>query len=463
MQPPFTVEHVPIVDTVLDGRGVGKWDGKVAFVHNALPGDTVTIRVYRKARGYFEADATVWHTQSDYRQVPVCQHFGVCGGCKWQHMAYPGQLAFKEKQVYDALDRIGGVDILERHPILPAPEPLYYRNKLEFSFANRRWYARPDERAADADERVVGYHVPRFFDKVIEITECHLQRPAINAIRNAVQAYGRAHDLTFYDAREKQGFLRNLVFRTSEATGELLVLLIVGEDNDALLSPLVDHLKATFPAITSLLTLYNPKLNDSYTDLSPRPWYGPAGIEEQLGRYRFFISPTSFFQTNSRQAERLYAAAHRMLGERVPVLYDLYCGAGTIGIYCAELAERVVGVEYVASSVADAERNVALNGLSHFSFHHGDLGKLLTDAFADAVGRPDHIVVDPPRAGMAPQVVDQLRHLRARRVVYVSCNPATLARDLQLLSDTYAVAEVQPVDMFPQTSHVEAVARLELR
>lgn len=463
MQLPYVVEKVTVEDILVDGRALVRDGSRVIFVQDGLPGDVVDVRVFRKKRGVFEGDILQRHQHSADRIEPVCQHAADCGGCKWQHLSYPAQLCFKEKQVRDALTRIGGIFDANHHPILAAPSIFQYRNKLEFSFSSHRWYVDSDPHDGTLDSRVAGFHVPKYFDKVLEIDTCHLQDLRVNLVRNGLQNYGRSHNVSFFDARAQTGYLRNLVFRTSLHTGEMMVVLIVGEDNEDLLQPIIAYLESSFPFITTLATIVNTKKNDSYADLVPRIHYGPSFITERLGRYDFRISPTAFFQTNPAQAERLYHLVYESIGEPCGQLYDLYCGAGSIGIYVSDLAERVVGIEYVEAAVADARANVELNRLGGFEFHAGDIADLLTDSFTHLHGKPDVVVADPPRAGMHEKVVAQLRGLAAQRLIYVSCNPATQARDLQLLSDVYEVTDVTPVDMFPHTSHVESVASLRLR
>lgn len=463
MQVPFTTPPIAVEDILVDGRGLARFEGKVIFVPDALPGDVVVAEVYRKKRGTFEGRVLERIETSPFRETPVCSHFGVCGGCKWQHLAYPQQLHFKAKQVRDALERIGGVESAVFHPIVGCDSPYYYRNKLEFSFSNRRWVTPEDPPRESLESRVGGFHVPRFFDKVLPIETCHLQDIRVNAVRNAVVEWGRNHSLSFYDARAQHGFLRNLVFRSSLATGELMTILIVGSQTPDALEPLVAYLLQTFPFITSLASILNPKPNDSYADLPVTLHHGPSFLTEQLGRYTFGVSPTSFFQTNTRQAERLYQLVYEAIGAPVRRLYDLYCGAGTIGIYVSELAKEIIGLEYVATAVSDAHANTERNRLAHLRFQVGDIARLLDDGFLRDNGAPDVVVTDPPRAGMHPAVVAQLLRIQAPVLIYVSCNPATQARDIQLLSDRYTVTDVTPVDMFPQTSHVESVARLVLR
>jgi 23S rRNA (uracil1939-C5)-methyltransferase len=461
----YVVEAVPIVDCTHDGKGIGRKDEWVVFVEKAVPGDLVDVKVTGKEKKVPSGVIARLVNASVDRVAPVCQHFGDCGGCKWQNLNYEQQLFQKERQVTEAIRRIGHLSVGEARPILRCEHPYNYRNKVEFTFSNKRWVpAALLQQGEPIDwNGALGYHVARFFDKVIAIEECHLHWPVINGIRNAIRDFARGQGLEWYDIKAHTGYYRNILFRTSEATRELMMMVIVAEDDPAPVEELFRHLEGKFPEITSFLWLHNAKFNDSYSELLPRVWKGNPYIVEHLGPWKFRISPTSFFQTNSLQTKRLYDVVREFVGPRTGVIYDLYCGAGSIGIYVNDLAEKVVGVEYVESSVHDAYENCKLNGLGHLSFYAGNLKEILNAGFVAREGRPDVIVTDPPRAGMDEPVVRQILEIGAPRVVYVSCNPATQARDLQLLSERYAVKVIQPVDMFPQTSHVENVALLELK
>ena len=460
-----------LTDAASDGRAVARHEGRVIFVERGVPGDVARVRVYQKQKKMLIGSIETLIRPSSSRIEPVCAHFGVCGGCKWQMMAYDTQCFFKQKQVEDAFARIGKVEIGEVLPILRAGQPFHYRNKLEFTFSNKAWLTLEQIQAErQYEQRVLGFHTPQAFDKIIDIDTCYLQRPVINDIRNAVRDFARVQAISFYDIRTNEGFLRNLVFRSSEHTGELMVVLIVAKDDSDTVGRIFSQIDSLFPEITHLLWIHNPKVNSSFSDLPFRVWKGEEYITERLGFFDFRISPTSFFQTNPRQAAQLYGVVKAWLQAslpagrtRHPVVYDLYSGTGSIGIFVAELADRVVGVEYVAPAVADARENVRLNGLEHFSFHAGDMKKILTPEFVAAEGRPDVIIADPPRAGMDPKVVQRILEIAPEFLIYVSCKPATQARDIELMSEAYEVLKIQPVDMFPQTAHVENVAWLRRR
>ena len=404
-----------------------------------------------------------WIERSPDRIDPACQHFGTCGGCKWQSLSYEKQLYFKEKAVRDAFTRIGHLEFENMHPIMGCASPLHYRNKVEFTFSTKRWVpAEMIESGEEIDwEGALGYHVARFFDKVVDVDTCYLHWPVINEIRNEIRKFAKENKYTYYDIRGNEGFLRNIVFRTSEGTRELMLLLITGEERPDEVDALFKHLEDKFAEITSFLSLYNHKKNSSFSDLTPVVWKGPEEITEHLGPWKYRISATSFFQTNTHQAKVLYDQVRHYLGtEKVGTVYDLYCGAGSIGIYVNDLAEKVVGIEYVESAIKDAWENCSLNGLEHFNFYAGDMKKILTRELVDREGRPEVVITDPPRAGMDEAVVRQLLEIEAERIIYVSCNPATQARDLALLQEKYEIKDVQPVDMFPQTTHVENIAYL---
>lgn len=460
-----------LIDAASDGRAVARHDGQVIFVERGVPGDVADVHVFRKQKKMMVGRIESITKPSESRIEPVCEHFGLCGGCKWQMMDYKTQLFFKQKQVEDALTRIGKVEVGEQLPILPSESDYFYRNKLEFTFSNKAWLTLEQIQSGETFEhRVAGYHTPRAFDKIIDIDTCHLQRPIVNDIRNEVRDFARAEGITFFDIRTHEGFLRSLVFRTSEHTGELMVVLIVGKDDPEMVGKIFTHLEGKFPEITNYLWIHNHKANSSFSDLPFRSWKGPEYITERLGFFDFRISPTSFFQTNPRQAGRLYGVVKDWLAdslpegkEKHPVVYDLYSGTGSIGIFVAELAEKIVGVEYVESSIADAWENVKLNDLDHFAFYAGDMKKILTPEFVDMQGRPDVIIADPPRAGMDPKVVQRILEILPEYIIYVSCKPATQARDIELMSEAYEVLKTQPVDMFPQTAHVENVAWLKRR
>lgn len=470
---PFTTE-LSLIDAASDGIALGRHEGRVVFVAGGVPGDVAQVHVRSKEKNALVADLVEVITPSADRTTPECAHFGVCGGCKWQMMTYEAQLRYKQKQVTDALERIGKVEIGETRPILGVETPYWYRNKLEFTYSAKRWLTREEIRTgAEYEQRVLGFHAPQSFEKVIHIDECHLQLPIVNAIRNEAYRFAIENGISFHDQVAHKGFLRNLMFRTSIATNELMLTLIVNDDKPALVGEIFEHLAAKFPEITDFVWIVNNKLNSQYSDLPVRVWRGKAHITEYLGGFAFRISPTSFFQTNPKQAEVLYGVVRHFLkeisaefkanGRTIGTLYDLYCGTGSIGIYVSDWAQKIVGIDYVASAIEDAKLNAQLNNLNHLSFFAGDMKKVLTDDFTAQHGAPDVVIADPARSGMDPQVVTQLLKLAPQHIIYVSCKPSTQARDLQLLDGSYRVAAIQPVDMFPHTAHVENVAWLVRR
>lgn len=459
---------VLIEDIGAEGNAIAHVDGMVVFVPFVVPGDVVDLQLIRKKKNYGEARVVAVKRYSDRREEPACPHFGSCGGCRWQTVRYEDQLAAKQKQVHDNLERLGHIDCGGMLPICGSEEVYQYRNKLEFTFSTKRWRAVPDDSQPE-EWGALGFHVPGLFDKVLDIERCALQREPSNAIRNAVRDYAREHCMTCYDIRNHTGFLRNIVVRCSN-TGQWMVIVIVAERDEARLFALLDYLSATFPQITSLQYIVNEKFNDSYTDLPVVCYRGDDHIVEEMPKYRgdgvlrYKITPKSFFQTNSRQAQRLYrrvADLADLQGDEV--VYDLYTGTGTIAHYLSEYCRSVVGVEYVDDAIADARTNALLNHHDNTVFYAGDMAKVFTADFVAQNGRPDVVITDPPRAGMHAGVVAQLLEAAPRKIVYVSCNPATQARDVALLSKRYAVGRIQPVDMFPHTQHVENIVELLLR
>ena len=464
------LEQVEIQDAGAEGMAVARVDGLVVFVPFVVPGDVVDIQLYKKKKNYAEGRAVHFHRQSPLRVPQVCPHFGVCGGCKWQTMSYEAQLEAKQRQVRDNLERLGGIDCSAMRPICGSEHIHYYRNKLEYTFSTRAW--RTAEQLASGAELpqqgALGFHIPQLFDKVLDIEHCALQAEPSNAIRLAVRDYALQHELPFYDIRNHTGFLRNLVIRNT-STGDWMVIVIVAEEDPDRLFPLLDMLHDRFPQITSLQYIVNNKMNDSYSDLEVHTYRGNDHIEEVMTPYRpeaqpdlhFIINPKSFYQTNSAQAQRLYSFVAELAELRpTDTLYDLYTGTGTIALFLAAQVKKVVGIEYVEEAIADARINAQRNGFTNTQFYAGDMAKVLTADFIAANGRPDVVVTDPPRAGMHELVIAQLLQAAPRKIVYVSCNPATQARDLKLLGERYDIRRIQPVDMFPHTQHVENIAEL---
>ena len=457
-----------ITDVAAEGKAIAKVDNLVIFVPYVVPGDVVDLQIKRKKHSYAEAEAIALKKPSELRAKPFCKHFGVCGGCKWQCLPYEEQLRFKQKQVADNLTRIGKIELPEMMPILGSKHVARYRNKLEFGFSNKKWLT--SEQVASGVQfdcmDAVGFHIPGAFDKILDIEECHLMDDINNRLRNGIRAYALAHGLTFFDLRQQTGLLRNMMLRTS-ATGEIMLLMqfcMRGADDEAQAKALLEHLHATFPEVTSLLYVNNTKCNDTIGDLDVQTFAGTPFIYETMEGLRFKVGPKSFYQTNTEQAYELYKVARNfaaLTGDEL--VYDLYTGTGTIANFVARQARQVVGIEYVPEAIEDAKVNAALNGLDNTLFYAGDMKDILTTGFIERHGKPDVIITDPPRAGMHADVVNAILFAAPRRIVYVSCNPATQARDLALLDADYRVTKVQPVDMFPQTHHVENVVCLERR
>ena len=447
------------------GRAVGRdAEGKVIFADGVAPGDIADVLVKRKKKGVLMGTAQEIKVLSPERVEPVCEHFGMCGGCKWQHLSYDAQAREKEKVVRDALSRIGKVEVEAFLPIRAAEQTTFYRNKLEFSFSNKRWLTR-EEIVSDVSnkEDVLGFHRSGAFDKVIDINKCWLQPDPSNDLRNSIKEIALEQGLTFHDARAHAGFMRQVMFRIT-TKGEILVLFSFHEDNPKLYKPFMDAVTERFPQITTVCYCINTKVNDFLYDLDMHTYAGKGYVEERLGDVRFKVGPKSFFQTNTYQAKVLYDTVVEFADLKgTENVYDLYTGIGSIALYVAQACKQIVGIEEIPEAIADAEVNAKLNEISNAVFYAGDVKDILTSAFAEKHGKPDLLITDPPRAGMHPKVVEMLLELAAPRMVYVSCNPATQARDLQLLNEKYKVVKAQPVDMFPHTHHIENVALLELR
>lgn len=440
----------------------------VIFVPYVVPGDVVDLQVKRKKNHYAEAVAVKFHEKSPLRTEPFCSHFGVCGGCKWQCLSYEEQLKYKQKQVFDNLTRIGKVELPEFRPILGSEKTRFYRNKLEFTFSNKRWLTEEEVKQDVKYDQMnaVGFHIPGAFDKVLAIDKCWLQDDISNQIRNAVRDYAYAHNFPFFDLRTQEGLLRNIMIRTS-STGELMVVLqckMTDDECHRKMEEILQFMADSFPQITSLMYVINNKCNDTIGDLDVEVFKGNDHIFEEMEGLRFKVGPKSFYQTNSEQAYNLYKVAREFAGlTGNELVYDLYTGTGTIANFVARQARKVVGIEYVPEAIEDAKVNSALNGIDNTLFYAGDMKDILTNDFIAEHGRPDVIITDPPRAGMHNDVIDVILAAEPKRIVYVSCNPATQARDLQLLDGKYKVTAVQPVDMFPHTHHVENVVQLERR
>lgn len=457
------LENIEIRKIAAEGKSIAYIDEKVLFVPNTVPGDIVDVQVTRKRKSFMEGFVVKTHRLSSLRTEPFCPHFGICGGCKWQNLPYEKQLEFKQQEILDNLQRIGKVELQQIFPILGSPRTQNYRNKLEFTFCNKRFLTR-EEIAEGADiERspAVGFHVPGFFDKVVDITACHLQGSPSNEIRNFIRQYALQNRLTFFDLRNQNGFLRTLIIRTA-STGQTMVILAFHEEDKAKREALLEALLQQFPQITSLQYVINEKANDTLTDQEIICYHGQDYILEEMEGLKFKIGPKSFYQTNSEQAYHLYRRTRELAGlTGQETVYDLYTGTGTIANFVASQASRVIGIEYVPEAIEDAKVNSALNHITNTAFYAGDMKDVLHDEFIAQHGHPDVIITDPPRAGMHPDVVQTILHAAPDRIVYVSCNSATQARDLQLMDTAYQVMAVQPVDMFPHTHHVENIVLLK--
>ena len=462
---PKLISKVTFTGIADKGRSVGRSEeGQVIFADNTAPGDVADVLALRKKKGFLMGVPQHFHHYSEDRVEPFCQHYDACGGCQWQHLSYNAQAYHKQKVVEDALLRIGKVEVEEFLPIVPAQRIHYYRNKLEFSFSSKRWLTREEiETDVSNEEDVLGFHRAGAFDKVVDISHCWLQEEPSNELRNGIKRIAIEQGLSFHDAREHKGLLRQVMFRIT-TLGEVLVLLSFHKEDKTRINPFMDAILKAFPQVTTLCYCINPKVNDFFYDLDMDTYAGKGYVEEQLGHVRFKVGPKSFFQTNTHQGKVLYDLAVGFAELKgTENVYDLYTGIGSIALYMAGSCRRVAGIEEIPEAIEDAKANAALNGITNAHFYAGDVKDILTPEFAARHGLPDLLVTDPPRAGMHPKVVETLLQLRAPRIVYVSCNPATQARDLQLLSPAYRVRKARPVDMFPHTHHIENVALLELR
>ena len=456
-----------IIDIAAEGKAVAKYNDMVVFVSDVVPGDVVDVQVTHKSKNFREGYPVFFHTYSEKRVQAFCSHFGICGGCKWQTLSYEQQLYYKEKQVADCLQRIAKVELPAINPILASEHTMYYRNKLEFTFSNKRWLTK-EEMPVDGvpvshNMNGLGFHVPGMFDKVLDIDTCYLQNELVNSIRKEVKAFALEKNLTFFDLRKQEGFLRNIIFRTS-ATGHMMVIIIFFFEDKLNRELLLNTIAEKFPEITSLFYIINSKRNDSISDQSPILFCGDDHITEEMEDLKFNVSPKSFYQTNSKQAYQLYKITREFAGlNGTEVVYDLYTGTGTIANFVARNAKKVIGIEYIEEAIDDAKKNSKINNIQNTLFFAGDMKDLLTKSFIEEQGRPEVIILDPPRAGIHQNVIDAILFAQAKKIVYVSCNPATQARDIALLNAMYRITAVQPVDMFPHTHHVENIIQMEKR
>jgi len=459
-------EQVTIEDIAAEGKAIAHVNGLVVFVPYAVPGDVVDLQVRRKKHSFAEAEVIKYHKLSEKRNTPFCIHFGVCGGCKWQFLPYEEQLRYKQKQVADQLRRIGGIEIPEINPILGSIHTTEYRNKLEFGCSDKRWLTKEEVASATKfdDMNAIGFHIPGAFDKILDIEECHLMVDINNRVRNGIRQMAKEIGVSMYNARTAEGLLRGLMLRTSD-TGEVMLVVqfaIHDEKDQSLAMLLMERIKISFPEITSLMYVNNTKCNDTIGDLPIQVYAGTDHIFEIMEGLRFKVGPKSFYQTNTAQAYELYKAT-RVFAELTgnELVYDLYTGTGTIANFVARNAKQVIGIEYVPEAIEDAKVNAEINGINNTLFFAGDMKDILNQEFITKFGRPDVVITDPPRAGMHQDVIDTLLFANPQRIIYVSCNPATQARDLSLLSKSYRVTAIQPVDMFPHTHHVENIVRLD--
>ena len=458
--------QIKVLDAGAKGVSVAKApDGKVVFISNVVPGDVVDVQTFKKRKAYYEGKAVKFHELSEHRVDPICEHFGVCGGCKWQNMKYSQQLFFKHNEVKNHLQRIGKIELPEFEPILGSEKQFFYRNKMEFSFSNSRWLTEDEIGSSEEldNKNALGFHIPKMWDKILDINKCHLQEDPSNAIRNEVREFANANGLTFFNPRAHEGLLRTLMLRTA-STGEIMVLIQFFEDDQANRELLLDHLYAKFPQITSLQYVINNKANDTLYDTNIQLYKGRDYILEEMEGLKFSINAKSFYQTNSDQAYELYKITRDFAGlTGNETVYDLYTGTGTIAQFVSKKAKKVIGVESVPEAIKDAKANAERNNITNCEFFVGDMKVVFNEAFIGQHGKPDVIITDPPRDGMHAAVIDQILKIEPQKVVYVSCNSATQARDLALMDEKYKVTRVRPVDMFPQTHHVENVVLLERR
>jgi len=457
------LEKVQIEKVAAEGKSLAKVNEKALFVPFTVPGDIVDVQVTKSRSAFMEGKVTHFHKYSDIREEPKCEHFGICGGCKWQMLPYEKQLESKQQQVLDNFQRLGDFDFPDLQPILGSEKMYFYRNKMEFTFSNRKWLTEYSKEI-DFDERNMnglGFHMPGMFDRILDIENCYLQEEPSNNIRLSIREFAHENNISFYDQKKQVGYLRNLLIRTS-STGDLMVILVVGEDEPEILHQILDHIANVYPQITSLMYVINEKKNTIITDLPIDLYKGNPYLMEEMEGVKFKVGPVSFYQTNSTQAYEMYKLAREYAGlTGEELVYDLYTGTGTIANFVAAGAKKVVGIEYVSEAIEDAKVNSKLNGFENTVFYAGDMAKVLDEEFVEINGKPDVIITDPPRAGMHEKVVKQIIKAAPKKIVYISCNPATQARDITWLKDYYNVVKVQPIDMFPQTHHVENIVLLE--
>lgn len=459
--------ELDITTAAFEGKGLGKVDEYAVFVKNTAPGDKVRVRIIKKRKKFAEGVLLELLSPSPDRITPKCRHAGVCGGCTWQHVPYEKELSYKAGHVADHFRRIGGFRDIKTGPVIGAPDPFYYRNKMEYTFGDRRWLTEneiaSDNHIADKDF-ALGLHVPGRYDRILNIEECHLQDPVSFQILDHVRTYALEHDIPPYNTHKHIGFLRNLVIRNAVHTDDLLVNIVTRDDSPDVIAPLARHLLDTFPQITTIVNNINDTRSPTSGGRYQNVLHGPGFIQEKLGEYEFRIDTNTFFQTNTRQAEVLYEVVREAVGEDpVDTIYDLYCGVGTLTLYVSKMAKKLVGIELNPAAVEKAEQNAHDNGVAHVVFEKGDMKDTFNDGLIERHGRPDIVITDPPRAGMHDQVIGQIKNLAPKKIIYVSCNSATQARDVALLSDLYQVESIRPVDMFPRTYHIESVAVLTVR
>ncbi len=469
---PVIYRDILVEDYAAEGKSLARVDGKVIFIEKSVPGDVVDIQLNKSKKDWAEAFVVEYKKYSSERETPFCEHFGTCGGCQWQMLPYKKQLEFKHQQVIDNLTRIAKVPLPAIMPIIGADQINRYRNKVEYTYATKKYYTQKEFDAIRAEGKDLkeimfgsfgGFHAKGSFDKVVEINECHLQAEPTNEIRKYIVEYCRSKEIPFYDIKTKEGWLRGIMIRIA-TTGQIMINIMVGYDDETMLNGLLENVSTKFPQITTILYTINVKWNDSIYDLTPIVYTGNGYITEQLENYQFKISPKSFFQTNTKQGEKLYTVTREfaeLTGNEV--VYDLYCGTGSIGIFVSDKAKKIIGVEVIEDAISDAKENATMNNIDNCSFYVGDAEKICNDEFFAKNGKPDVIITDPPRVGMSEKLVKKLLDIEAPLIVYVSCNPATQARDLSLLDEKYTVTKIQPVDMFPQTHHIENVVQLKLK